>query len=415
MSKFNPYKAVLKSFDKAAKIIELDKNIINRIRKPERELTVYFPVKMSDGTIKMFTGYRVQHSTVRGPAMGGIRYHPTVDLDEIRALATEMTLKCALVNIPFGGSAGGVECYTKELDINEIERLSRRYSAEISVLIGPDKDIILPDVYTNAQTMSWIMDTYSMTKGYCIPGVVAGKPLPLGGSFGGGEATGRGSVYTILEAAKYKNLVIENSRIAILGLGEAGSVAAKLLGDLKAKIVAVSDSKGGIYNKKGLDINEVVKYKNESESVIGFKDSETITNEEILTLDYDILIPAALENVISEDNASKISAKIIGETAICTTTPEADEILDDMGIFVIPDILASAGGAIVSYFEWVQNINSIFWEAEDINKRLKDVILQSFWKGVNLSEKYKTNLRTASIIYAITSIAEAIKLRGIYP
>jgi len=412
---YNPYKALLKSFDKAAKLMNLDENIVNRIRKPERELTVYFPVKMSDGTIKIFTGYRIQHSTVRGPAMGGVRYHPNVNLDEIRALATGMTLKCALVNIPFGGSAGGVQFYTKELDRYEIERLTRRYAAELSILIGPDKDIILPDIYTNEQTMSWVMDTYSMTKGYCIPSVVAGKPVHLGGSLGGGEATGRGCIYTIMEAAKFKNISIEDCKVAIIGFGSTGSFAANLLSKENAKIIAVSDSKGGIYNKNGLNIEEVLKYKNKHSSVIGYDEAETITNEDILLLESDILIPASLENVITEDNADKIKAKIIGEAASSPTTPEADKILRDKDIFIIPDILASAGGAVISFFEWVQNINSIFWDRDDINKRLKDAMLQSFWQVIKVADKYNTDLRTASIIIAIESISKAVELRGIYP
>ncbi|MFC1725972.1 Glu/Leu/Phe/Val dehydrogenase [candidate division KSB1 bacterium] len=412
---YNPYKTVLESFDKAAKLIDLDEYIVNRIRMPERELSVYFPVKLSDGSIKMFNGFRVQHSSVRGPAVGGVRFHPSVNLDEMRALSTSMTLKCAMVNIPFSGAAGGVKCYPKELDIYEIERMTRRYAAEISIIIGPDKDIVVPDIYTNSQIMAWIMDTFSMTKGYCIPGVVAGKPIDLGGSFGGGEATGRGCVYTLLEAAKQKNISIDGCKAAVLGLGETGSIIAGLLSEKNTNIVAVSDSKGGIYNKNGLDINKVLVYKNEYESVIGYPESETVTNEELLTLDCDLLIPAALENVISAKNADNIKAQIIGEAASCPTTPEADEILIDKGIYVIPDIIASAGGAIVSYFEWVQNINSIFWNAEDVNKRLKDVILQSYWKAVANAETYKTDLRTSSIIIASQSIKEALNLRGIYP
>ncbi len=412
----NPFEMALKNFELAANTLNLDRNIRERIRLPERELTVNFPVKMRDGSIRVFTGYRVQHNTARGPAKGGIRYHPDVTIDEVRALASWMTWKCAVMNIPFGGGKGGVQCNPKEMTMEELEHLTRRYASEISVMIGPERDIPAPDVYTNPQVMAWIMDTYSMTKGYSVPGVVTGKPIAIGGSKGRGEATARGCVYVIAEAAKHLKLNLSNATVAVQGFGNAGSIAARLIHDEhNARVVAVSDSRGGIYNKAGLDPHKVIKFKQETGTVVGFPEAETITNEELLTLDCDVLIPAALENVITEQNAPRIKVKILAEAANGPTVPAADEILRKNGVFFLPDILANAGGVTVSYFEWVQDNYSFFWNEDDVNKRLKEVMVNAFHDVLNVAQKYDIDMRRAAYVLAVDRVAEAIKVRGIYP
>ena len=411
----NPYQMALENFDKAADIIGVEDNIRGRIKYTERELTVHFPVKMSEGSVRIFTGHRVHHNTARGPAKGGIRYHPNVNLDEVKALATWMTWKCAVVGIPYGGGKGGVTCNPKEMIQSELEGLTRRYASEISMMIGPERDIPAPDVYTNAQTMAWIMDTYSMTKGYCIPGVVTGKPLSIGGSLGRNEATARGCVYTIVEAAKHLKFDLNKATAAVQGYGNAGSIAAYLLQDEGVKIIAVSDSKGGIYNSDGLDARDVLKHKGNTGTVLGYRDSDTITNEELLESECDILVPAALENVITKDNADRVKAKVCAEAANGPTVPEADDILYKNDVFVIPDVLANAGGVTVSYFEWVQNIDSLYWNEDDINRRLRDIMTKAFADVLNTSQKLKVNMRTAAYALAIGRVAEAVKIRGIYP
>jgi glutamate dehydrogenase/leucine dehydrogenase len=411
----NPYEAALQNFDRAADLIDVDPRVRDRIKYTERELTVHFPVKMDDGSVKVFTGHRVQHNTSRGPAKGGIRFHPDVTLDEVRALATWMTWKTAVVNIPYGGGKGGVTCNPKEMSQTELENLTRRFAAEISIIIGPEKDIPAPDVYTNAQTMAWIMDTFSMIKGYSVPGVVTGKPLSIGGSLGRNEATARGCVYTIVEAAKELGINLGEAKIVIQGYGNAGSIAAQLLAAEGSKIIAVSDSRGGIVNPHGLDPDKVLAHKMETGSVVGFPGSEPISNEEILELECDVLIPAALENVITKENASRIRAKIVAEAANGPTTPDADQILHDKGVFLLPDILANAGGVTVSYFEWVQNLESLYWKEEDVNARLKEVMVKAYHDVRAMAKKHNVDNRMGAYALAIDRVAEATRIRGIFP
>ncbi len=415
-AQYNPWQAALETFDAASELLDLDENIRERIRYPERELTFNFPVKMRDGRIKMFTGYRVQHNTARGPAKGGIRYHPDVTLDEVRALASWMTWKCAVVGIPFGGGKGGVVCNPKEMEPSELEGLTRRFATELAPFIGPERDIPAPDVYTNPQVMAWIMDTYSMMRGYTVTGIVTGKPTSIGGSLGRFEATGRGCVYTIAEAAKHLNINLNGSRAVIQGYGNAGSVAATLLHeDHGMKIIAVSDSRGAIYNANGLSPRAVLEHKQKTGTVAGYPEADAISNEELLALECEVLVPAALENVITEKNAASIKARIVAEAANGPTTPGADPILDDNGVFVIPDILANAGGVTVSYFEWVQDNYSFFWKEHDINQNLLDVMVRSFKDVLETSKKYNVNMRRGAYALAVDRVAEAIRVRGIYP
>jgi glutamate dehydrogenase (NAD(P)+) len=405
----------LKQLDNVAEKIGLDAYVHERLRRPQRELAVSIPILMDNGSPRVFTGYRVQHSLIRGPSKGGIRYHPDVTIEEIRALAMWMTWKCAVVNIPYGGAKGGVICNPKEMSLTELERLTRRYAAEISIIIGPTKDIPAPDVYTDAQTMAWIMDTISMTAGWSVTGVVTGKPVDIGGSLGRKEATGRGVMVTVIEAMKYRGIPVDGARAAIQGFGNAGSIAAMLMHDAGAKIIAVSDSKGGILNAKGLDPHSVIEHKAKTGSVIGYENSETITNAELLELECDLLIPAALENQITELNARKIKARIIAEAANGPTTPEADRILHDRGIFVVPDILANAGGVTVSYFEWVQDLQALFWSEYDINEKLRTIMVHSFDAVLRTAEKHKVDMRTAALILAVGRVANAMKIRGLWP
>ncbi|HID93523.1 MAG TPA: Glu/Leu/Phe/Val dehydrogenase [bacterium (Candidatus Stahlbacteria)] len=411
----NPWKIALEQFDIAADKLGLEKDMREILRKPKRQLIVSFPVKMDDGTYRVFEGYRVQHNLARGPAKGGIRYHPDVTLDEVKALAMWMTWKCAVVNIPFGGAKGGVICNPKEMSQRELEGLTRRFTDEISIIIGPEKDIPAPDVYTNPQTMAWIMDTYSMHHGYSIPGVVTGKPLSIGGSKGRNEATARGCSFTIREACKHLGINMNGATVAVQGYGNAGSIAAQLLQEMGCKIIAVSDSKGGIYSSGGFSATEVLEHKKETGSVINFPGTKPISNEELLELECDILVPAALENAITSDNAGNIKAKIIGEAANGPTTPEADKVLHDKGIFVIPDILANAGGVTVSYFEWVQDTQGFFWTENEVNERLERVMTESFADVFDISRREKVDMRTAAYMLAIGRVAEATRTRGIYP
>jgi glutamate dehydrogenase (NAD(P)+) len=411
----NPYEIAQRQFDNAAKYLDLKAGIKAKLRLPKRELTVNFPVKMDDGSIQMFTGHRVQHSLARGPAKGGIRYHPDVTIDEVRALAMWMTWKCAVVGIPYGGAKGGVVCNPKVMSERELERLTRRYTSEIIMLIGPESDIPAPDVNTNAQTMAWIMDTYSMNKGYSVPAVVTGKPIEIGGSLGRREATGRGVMFTTRDALQYLGMPIEGARVVVQGFGNVGGIGAQLLQELGCTIIAVSDSQGGIYNPKGLDAEDVMRHKAETRTVVGYPGTDKITNEELLELDCEVLVPAALENEITQENADRIKARVISEGANGPTTPEADAILFDKGIFVIPDVLANAGGVTVSYFEWVQGLQSFFWSEDEVNKNLEKIMVKAFQDVLALSQSKEVDMRIAAYILAIDRVAAATLLRGIYP
>ena len=411
----NAYEAAMENFDLAADALELDHNVRNMIKSPERVLTVHLPVRMDNGKIHTFQGHRVQHSTARGPAKGGIRYHPHVTLDEVKALATWMTWKCAVVNIPFGGGKGGVTCNPKAMSQVELERLTRRYASAILPLIGPAQDIPAPDVYTNSQVMAWIMDTYSMTKGYPIPGVVTGKPIALGGSLGRNEATGRGVFNTLQSACEHLHIPMKGARVVVQGFGNAGSIAAQLLHANEACVIAASDSKGCVYNPKGLDIPALIAYKEKTGGVINFPGSEPITPEQLLAMPCEILVPAALENAVQGENAETLHTKIVAEAANGPLTPEADRILEAKGVFIIPDILCNAGGVTVSYFEWVQDEQHLFWEAQDVYNRLERVMKTSFNDVLKIHLTHKVGMRTAANMLGIGRVAEATTLRGLYP
>lgn len=411
----NPFDIAMHNFDLAADKLGLHENMRQRIKFPQRILVVSVPVRMDDGKVIRYEGYRVQHNMMRGPAKGGVRYHPNVTMDEVKALATWMTWKCAVAGIPYGGGKGGITCNPKEMSQNELERLTRRYFSEIMPIIGPEKDIPAPDVYTNAQTMAWMMDTFSVNKGYTVPGIVTGKPIEIGGSLGRESATARGTIYTVESAAKHLNIDLSNSTCAVQGYGNAGGIAARLIHELGTKVIAVSDSTGGIINKNGLDPAEVEKHKKETGSVVGFSEADDITNLELLSTECDVLIPAALENAITKENADDVKAKIIAEAANGPTTPEADKILEDKGVFIIPDILANAGGVTVSYFEWVQNGQNFFWSEEEINERLRTVMLEAFNSVLEMREKHNAHMRIAANMLGISRVAQAAELRGLYP
>ncbi len=413
--KKNAYEAALENFDMAADALELDHDTREIIKYPERVLEVSLPVRMYDGRIHRFQGYRVQHSTARGPAKGGIRYHPDVTLDEVKALATWMTWKCAVVNIPFGGGKGGVACNPKEMTQAELERLTRRYTASILPLIGPERDIPAPDVYTNAQVMAWIMDTYSMTQGYTVQGVVTGKPIGLGGSLGRNEATGRGVFFTIQSACEHLKIPLKGAKVAVQGFGNVGSVAAQLLHSHEARVIAVNDSRGSIYNPNGLDIPKLIEHKKETGRVSGFTGAEEIQPQELLGMECEILVPAALENAIDTDNAPQMKARILAEAANGPVTPEADRILQEKDVFQIPDILCNAGGVTVSYFEWVQDEQHLFWEAQDVYNRLERVMLTAIAEVLRTKVDRKVSMRTAANMVGIGRVAEAVKLRGLFP
>jgi glutamate dehydrogenase (NAD(P)+) len=407
--------ATLRLFNIAADRLHLDAGVREKLRWPKRELTVHFPVKMDDGTIQVFVGHRVQHNVTRGPAKGGIRYHPDVTIEEVRALAALMTWKCAVVNLPFGGAKGGVRCDPKKMSRRELEGLTRRYTTEISILLGPESDIPAPDVYTDAQTMAWIMDTYSMHKGYSVPGVVTGKPLSIGGSLGRKEATARGCVFTIQEAAGHLGLDLSHASAVIQGYGNAGSIAAQLLHEIGVRIIAVSDSRGGAFNPRGIDPMKALEHKGKTGTVATFPEADRISNEELLELPCDILVPAALEGVITKENAPRIKARIMAEAANGPTTPEADPILFANNVFVIPDILANAGGVTVSYFEWVQNLEMLHWSEDDVNGRLCEIMVRSFQEVSDIAARERVDMRTAAYILAVGRVAEASLVRGVYP
>jgi glutamate dehydrogenase (NAD(P)+) len=389
--------------------------IYERMRVPDRQLIVSVPIQMDDGPIRFFTGYRVQHNSARGPTKGGIRYHPGVNLDEITALAALMTFKCALVNIPFGGAKGGVACDTKKMSREEIKKLTRRYTYEIGLIIGPDTDIPAPDMYTDAQVMAWMMDTYSMMKGYSVPGVVTGKPLCIGGSLCTDVATGIGLVEVLKEAVAHLGLKMDGLTVSIVGYGKVGVAASKFLSSQGAKVVGVADSRGAVYNPKGLNWVEVSKHKRKTRSVGGFSQAEDLTIEELLAQEVDVLIPAALEGLVNRNNVDNLKTKIIAEAANNPTTPGANEVLREKDIFLLPDILVNAGGVVVSYFEWVQDLQGFFWDEAEIVRRLKSIMTKAFKEVLAVSKEKGTDMRTSAMIVGVGRVAEAITVRGLYP
>jgi glutamate dehydrogenase/leucine dehydrogenase len=411
----NPFRIAQIQFDMAAEYLKLDLGLRQVLRTPKRILEVSIPTKMDNGQVKVFTGFRVQHNVARGPAKGGIRYHPNVTLDEVKALAAWMTWKTATVNIPYGGAKGGVICDPKRMSKAELERMTRRYASEILPIIGPDKDIPAPDVYTDSQTMAWIMDTYSMMVGHSTLGVVTGKPVSIGGSVGRHEATARGCLFVAEEACKAKKMSLRGATVAVQGFGNAGSIAARLFAEKRAKIVAISDSRGGVTNPRGIDPIKALRYKERSGTVVGMPGASRISNDDLLTMKCDILVPAALENVITLHNADLIKAKIIAEAANGPTTPHADEVLARRGIFVLPDILANAGGVTVSYFEWAQDLQGLFWDETEVNLRLQKVMQRAFSDVYETMRKYHVHSRAAAYILAIGRVAEATLVRGLFP
>jgi glutamate dehydrogenase (NAD(P)+) len=412
----DPYATAQKHVERVGNLLDLNEWMIDLLKTPHRELSVTFPVKMDDGNVRMFSGYRVQHSSVRGPCKGGIRYHPNVSLNEVRALAMWMTWKCAVVGIPYGGAKGGVICDPKKMSKGELERMTRRFASEISIIIGPLQDIPAPDVYTDSQTMAWIMDTYSMGVGYPVPGVVTGKPIEIGGSKGRDEATSRGVMYVIQEAARVKGMDLKGARVAVQGFGNVGWHAARLLHqEVGCQVIAVSDSQGGIFDVKGLDPVKVMEHKKANGSVRNYPGAMNITNEELIELDCDVLVPAALENVISQEVAERIKAKIVAEGANGPTQPDADAVLFDRGITLIPDILANAGGVTVSYFEWVQDLQSFFWTIDEIKLRLKEIMVSAFVNIHGIAQEKKVDMRTAAYMHSLRSVARALELRGVFP
>ncbi|HKE26700.1 MAG TPA: Glu/Leu/Phe/Val dehydrogenase [Bryobacteraceae bacterium] len=410
----NPWLAAAARFDEAAQRLKLDDGMCKMLRSPARELTVHIPVQLDDGRLEVFTGYRVQHSIARGPAKGGIRFAPDVTLDEVRALASWMTWKCAVVNIPFGGGKGGVICDPHLLSDAELEKLTRRYTAEIIDFIGPERDVPAPDVNTNEKMMAWIMDTYSMHARHTVTAVVTGKPMPLGGSKGRPEATGRGCMIVTLEALKRFGLRAEDCRVVIQGFGNVGGMAAKLMQAMGFKIVCIVEYDGAVYNRNGLDVQALERHRKETGSITQFPGGEDMDKNQAMFLECDVLIPAATENVITSQNASQLRCRILCEGANGPTTPLADEILADKKVFVIPDILANAGGVTVSYFEWVQDRQGLFWNEQLVNERLQEIMVESFGAVVEYAEKHGVNNRIAAYMLALDRVAFAIKLRGIY-
>ena len=410
-----PLEVAQQQFDVAADVLNLNPNLRKVLREPHRQLIVHFPVKMDDGRIEMFTGYRVQHNIARGPAKGGVRFHQDVNLEEVTALAMWMTWKCAVVGIPFGGGKGGVVVNPKELSVSELENLTRRYATEISIIMGPEKDIPAPDVGTSAREMAWMMDTYSMHVGYSVPAVVTGKPLSVGGSEGRADATARGVQYVTQEAAKDHDIALEGARVSVQGYGNVGRPTVRFMGDAGCKIVAVSDVNGGLYNPQGIDVAMLERWFQERGTIAGFPNAEAIGSKAVLEVPCDILIPAALENQLTRDNAPGVKARMIVEAANGPTTPAADAILNDRGITVVPDVLANAGGVTVSYFEWVQDLQAFFWDETEINARLERIMKRSYIQVRDMAEKRAVDLRTAAQLLGISRVAEALQVRGIYP
>ncbi|HEY3195691.1 MAG TPA: Glu/Leu/Phe/Val dehydrogenase [Candidatus Dormibacteraeota bacterium] len=409
------FETAQRRFDAAADVISLSDDARRSLREVKRELTVHFPVRMDDGSVHVFTGWRVQHNISRGPAKGGIRYHPDVTLDLVKALAMLMTWKCAAVGLPYGGSKGAVAVNPSKLSMSELEHLTRRYATEISVLIGPEKDIPAPDMGTNPQIMAWIMDTISMHSGHSVTASVTGKPVDVGGSEGRVDAPGRGATYLTLEATKYLHVDDETPTVAVQGYGQVGRSTARLLSEAGMRIVAVSDSKGGVYNTAGLDLPALDEHRQVRGGVSGFKKADTITNAELLELSVTVLVPAAVQDQITAENAGRVRARLITEGANAAVTPDADPILHDRGIFLIPDIIANAGGVIVSYFEWVQDLQAFFWEEEEINTKLHHVITRAFYEILHTSVNKRVDMRTAAYALAVQRVANATTVRGIYP
>ncbi len=412
----DPYKVAVSQVQRAGEMLGLEQGMIDLMTRPKREFTVNFPVRMDDGSIRVFTGFRVQHNFARGPCKGGIRYHPAVSLDEVRALAMWMTWKCATVGLPYGGAKGGVICNPKEMSAGELERMTRRYASEIAPIIGPHVDIPAPDMYTDAQVMAWIMDTYSMNVGYSVPGVVTGKPISLGGSEGREEATSRGLAYCVREAMTVEGVQREGATAAVQGFGNVGWNAARLLKEeLGMRITALSDSSGGIFDPAGLDPVDVYEHKRRTGSVQGYPEALDITNQELLEMECTVLVPAALENVLSSDNADRVKARIVAEGANGPTTPEADRVLYEKGITLIPDILCNAGGVTVSYFEWVQDLQFLFWSKAEIENRLDQIMTYSFARVYATAGAKEVDMRTAAYLLAVDEVVQATKMRGIYP
>ena len=411
----DPWVVARKQFNQAADLLPLKRGVREFLVYPKRELTVHFPVQREDGSVQVFTGYRIHHSTILGPTKGGIRYHPDVSLNEIRALAMLMTWKCAVVGLPYGGAKGGVVCDPKILSQTELEHLTRRYATEIEIMMGPDSDIPAPDMGTTPQVMAWIMDTYSMHRGYSVPAVVTGKPISIGGSAGRIEATGRGVTIVTRETARHLGLQLAGARVAIQGFGNVGAIAAQTLHVEGCRIVAASDSRGGVYNEKGIDPDDLIRHKHETGSVVGYRGCDAVTNDELLELPCEILVPAAMEGQITADNAPRIKARIVVEGANGPTTPEADEVLKSRKVFVVPDILANAGGVIVSYFEWVQDLQSFFWTEEEINARLERILVRSFRDVLAVSQEKQIEMRVGALVRAVSRVADALVTRGIYP
>lgn len=412
----DPYRVAVSQVQRAGEMLGLEQGMIDLMTRPKREFTVNFPVRMDDGSIRVFTGFRVQHNFARGPCKGGIRYHPAVSLDEVRALAMWMTWKCATVGLPYGGAKGGVICNPKEMSAGELERMTRRYASEIAPIIGPHVDIPAPDMYTDAQVMAWIMDTYSMNVGYSVPGVVTGKPISLGGSEGREEATSRGLAYCVREAMTVEGVQREGATAAVQGFGNVGWNAARLLKEeLGMRITALSDSSGGIFDPAGLDPVDVYEHKRRTGSVQGYPEALNITNQELLEMECTVLVPAALENVLSSDNADRVKARIVAEGANGPTTPEADQVLYEKGITLIPDILCNAGGVTVSYFEWVQDLQFLFWSKAEIENRLDQIMTYSFARVYATAGAKEVDMRTAAYLLAVDEVVQATKMRGIYP
>lgn len=411
----NPFEIAKQQFHRAADYLDLDPSMRQVLSSAKRQLIVSIPVKMDGGEVQVFEGYRVQHNIARGPAKGGIRYHPKVTLDEVKALASWMTWKCATVGIPYGGGKGGVICDPKSLSINELERLTRRYAFEIAPIIGPDRDIPAPDVYTDEQTMAWIMDTISMVRGHTELGVVTGKPISLGGSQGRAEATARGCLYALREACRVQGLDLRGARVAIHGFGNAGANIAHMVVDDGAKVVAICDSKVGLYAEGGIDIQAALKHKRETSTLVGLRGVKEIACDDVLTVDCDILLPSALENAVTLENVGGVKAKIVAELANGPTTPSSDRVLADNGVFMVPDILANAGGVTVSYYEWVQDQYGFFWSEKQINETLEQTMRTAFKSVHETATRYDTDMRTGAYILAVERVAEATKMRGIFP
>src|SRR5437660_382545 len=411
----NPFKIAKQQFNKAADYLDLDASTRQVLSNTKRQLIVSIPVKMDGGDVQVFEGYRVQHNIARGPAKGGIRYHPNVTLDEVKALASWMTWKCATVGIPYGGGKGGVICDPKSLSKNELERLTRRYAFEIAPIIGPDRDIPAPDVYTDEQTMAWIMDTISMVRGHTELGVVTGKPVSLGGSLGRSEATARGCLYALREACKVKGISLKGARVAVHGFGNAGSIITRLVAEDGARVVAACDSKSGLYAESGIDVAAALKHKAETGALYGLPGAKEIAPDDVLEVDCDILCPSALENSITMANVGKVKAKIIAELANGPTTPASDRVFEDNGTMLIPDILANAGGVTVSYYEWVQDQYSFFWSESRINQTLEDTMGNAFHKVHETAKHFGVDMRTGAYILAVDRVAEATRVRGIFP